>query len=544
MKRFLRKSKPRNTMRRRPLRRHKRVEQQRASNDESDDEGSDQDYCNESEDEGHPQAMEELYQVALTENRELKDFLKSPISNKTSSAARTLITRIGSLLAWLNKKIEALDGEKLPSPFEYLIRELVRTQYRLLSQYYEYLAEVLKYKASTIMNHNNDLQYFLNWFIVFRYDSVYSITPPELHSINVVIRSTRKLYAKQRKSEVAAKPNSIEELIAMREWPPNGISDLYEAVCQEISWLESVLLNGSVNKTTYELFMELLYAALYSTSAQGRQLALELIQVKALGEMLRSDATFGDKFKTSGKYGLQPIILSETSKYLLRIYMHHFRPVVSNVCNPEDTLFLSFEGKPIKCGLYVTRFFKRTLNMHITTTRIRCIVETSSEQLHSAGSITISDRDAISNISGHTHETAKKYYIKKARLADVGHSSNVFTKLLPTQLEDATQLGKNLSYSDNNIILADYEDSKTQVVPGSEHPNFGSILKRVPWTKFEISYVGKWCSANKLTNNVVAQCLKSIRSDPNIVTKFHPIHIVDSARLRHAWEVFKENNEV
>jgi hypothetical protein len=84
------------------------------------------------------------------------------------------------------------------------------------------------------------------------------------------------------------------------------------------------------------------------------------------------------------------------------------------------------------------------------------------------------------------------------------------------------------------------EEEELGVPPGSLHPHFGSPAKRVPWSSAEINYVGKWCESHKECSNVVATCLKFIRSDPQILALFHPIHVEDSGRLRYGLDEFKK----
>ena len=188
----------------------------------------------------------------------------------------------------------------------------------------------------------------------------------------------------------------------------------------------------------------------------------------------------------------------------------------------------------------VIRFFRRTLGLHITTTRVRAIVETSSEQLRENGDITEADRTSILNINGHSGATAEKHYVKKTRMGDVSNAQHVFEKLLPNQdasafpTQDSSAVLSQMGYV-RDVVAA------PAIMPtaGTLHPHFTSANKRVPWSAAELNYVGSWCTANSHVCNVVAKCLQSIKNDPSVLPIFHPIHIADSARLRHGWDKYR-----
>ena len=484
-------------------------------------------------------SQEPLYAAELEGIEDLTSFLSNE-ADKNATVSATLINRVAKLLAWINETLYSTDTY---TPVIELVYYFVKQKYRIMGKYYLHLANVFRYKASTVLNHIDDLNCFFNWFVVYRSDDAYPLTSPDLHNLYTVQKHLRKKYSKKRKHERAETPNTIEDLITARAWPANGISDLYEAVKKEKDeWLDNVLLKKvSVCKGTYIPMLELLASSFYTTSVQGRVSAFNMLQMKNIPEMLNQGVAFSKEFKTSSTFGLQPVILSDTSRYLLRVYLDVFRPKQYG-SRPCDLLFISFEGKPVSFGKLVVRFFKRTLNLHITTTRIRAIVETATEELHSIGGISQADRTSVSNISGHNHATATKFYVKKTRMNDVQHSTSVFNKILPTQLSDSMSYEEDLSTHSVMKTFADLEKNKDDAVvaiAGCEHKSFESNMRRVPWSEFEISYVGNWCTKNKDLFNVVAHCLKEIYSTPSVLTKFHPRHIENSARLRHAWDFYQ-----
>jgi hypothetical protein len=217
----------------------------------------------------------------------------------------------------------------------------------------------------------------------------------------------------------------------------------------------------------------------------------------------------------------------------------------------ESCAFISYNHQPVKLGKLLTKFFKRTLRLHITTNTIRSLVETSSGQLHMQGDINGVDRAAIMNINGHSSACTEKFYIKRSLSKDVSNARGVFQKLLPgidvdnevaIISDDDEEFGANVRQSLANAAAT---ATATTIVEETScvHPDASSPNKRIPWTDYEVNFVGRWCKRNSCCPNVVAQCLKHIKSDPNIKKNFHPIHIADSSRLRHGLQAYNKKRD-
>src|SRR5690606_14961576 len=111
-----------------------------------------------------------------------------------------------------------------------------------------------------------------------------------------------------------------------------------------------------------------------------------------------------DQFKTRDRWGLQPVTLSAVTHTLLTQYMNFVRPAACTSAAPlsNDPLWLRFDGSPdAHIGLRLTAFFKKELRLHITTTSIRSLIETTFDTLHSQGVISTQQRASVSNINGH-----------------------------------------------------------------------------------------------------------------------------------------------
>ena len=512
------------------------------TNDNSDYENS-SDGTPDSDSDCELQSDEEALLSALRDNEDLQSYLSTELCGKTESANNTMLSRVANFLSWFQKQLDVVSPSR--TDIYFLINALLTTQYKLLPRYLVHLSSVFMFKPATVSNYIDDIMGFVNWFVVFRITQLteYPTTFHDVHALTTVAKAMRKVYYKKRKAEFHRSANTIEDLIEMLKWPVNGIADLYQACMDELPWLERVLAEGSVkSKKTYDRFMELLCASAYSSSVQGRVHAIDGLTNRSLPSMLRDDAVLSSAFKTSMSFGLQPVTISELFRHLLRIFMAHFRPQQFGQ-EPDDFLLISQKNKPISVGTMVIRFFRRTLGLHITTTRIRSMVETQSEQLREDGEISAADRTSILNINGHSGATADKHYVKKSRMGDVSHAQNVFQKLIPAHVVTSFPSSAYASSIQDDNLREAVVAAVEPVMPlaGSAHPHYASTRQRVPWSKAELDFVGAWCTANSHFSNVVAKCLHAIRKDPEALPLFHAIHIQDSARLRHGWDTYRKN---
>lgn len=77
---------------------------------------------------------------------------------------------------------------------------------------------------------------------------------------------------------------------------------------------------------------------------------------------------------------------------------------------------------------------------------------------------------------------------------------------------------------------------------GTAHPDYKTKKPTAQWTLEEKNYLGGWCQRYQQehpdSRNVVAKCLKYLRSDPRAVAIFHAHHTLNSARLRNGLRQF------
>jgi hypothetical protein len=163
------------------------------------------------------------------------------------------------------------------------------------------------------------------------------------------------------------------------------------------------------------------------------------MRVSQIAQLRKIGYTLSDNFKTSGTYGLQPIMLSSFSYRLVFIYIDHVRGLISprnnnnnNNWESNDFLWLNYNGdRQLGIGNLITKYFRKKIKVNVTTTCFRSLYETESDTLYDNGVISASERASIRQINGHSSATVKQYYLKKNISQDVDNARSVL-KSLPT----------------------------------------------------------------------------------------------------------------
>jgi hypothetical protein len=333
--------------------------------------------------------------------------------------------------------------------------------------------------------------------------------------------------------------------------PARGLEELRECIQNSIKNLQYSCRDGNMyfDKDMYKDYMGLLYASLYVFSVQGRISGIEDVKYGQAEELMKHGQVLSDKFKTYSKFTYQPVTLSSTSLKLLEIYLMVFRPKISNGRRdgPFDSLWLTYDGDAEDnlgnvvesiyismnfnidfyyiVGKSVTRYFERNISCHVTSTSIRSLIETEAEIMKDEGKITLTERNAVSTINGHSSKTTEDYYVKMSMRKTVSDSRHFFAQVT--------------GIDDTNL----FEESSFEVKApewGTRHPDFGKNGIKHVWTDEETNYlqfvIDKLVHNNNSKNNLMSRCLKFIRNDPNAIPIFHKDHILNSARLRAGWE--------
>jgi len=157
------------------------------------------------------------------------------------------------------------------------------------------------------------------------------------------------------------------------------------------------------------------------------------------------------------------------------------------------------------------------MGIRITTTGIRSLVESAASDKLYRGEITFAQRDAVTNINGHSSQTARDYYVQRTLEADVARATEVFGGILPGSIFQPRAMNKHLDW-------------------GVNHPHYSKDLNavdRVLFSPQELLYM-KNCieTMDQTTPKFVARVLDRIQSDPSAHSIFHLKHVFNTDRLR------------
>ena len=214
-------------------------------------------------------------------------------------------------------------------------------------------------------------------------------------------------------------------------------------------------------------------------------------------------------FKTNYKYGFQPISVCDKTKQLLKLYLTYLRPKAAKgyrLTRPKSPLFITWNGDIDEgIGRKVTSFFEDKNDLHMTSTAIRGLMETSAEEALLHGHITASQRASVSSINGHSSAVVKDYYLKVRARKDVQNARDAVrafdTPIANTSNRDNSNIvGDHLGShyddmaidedeSDANAINNDSADLEDHFLGGyaewgTEHPDYNKpVGSKATWSK-------------------------------------------------------------
>ena len=321
---------------------------------------------------------------------------------RSSESAKTCAARVARILAstyfrlrqkklsrkktrsWLYKLIEKQSG--LLSVFcseQLLVLDTVRAQTAL--SYFDDLFSVVQFELLTQTRKGkkiNDLQFnFL---------------------IKQLRKSLRKLNRRERSDEKFDIPNLIKE----GKWPRGGMRELQELVGRKLEWawelIERVYSGESICKEDYMSLMQLIFAALYTHSPQGRIAGVMSLRMKQGRELLDKGSTLTDVFKTRASFGFQPVSLDpKVGRKLFDGYFVAVRQFIVKEASLHDTddtaLWLTLEGSPLTTsagGRMISGFFLE-FSLRITSNTCRSIGETEAAMMLQQGTYFIFYKNKI-----------------------------------------------------------------------------------------------------------------------------------------------------
>ena len=183
------------------------------------------------------------------------------------------------------------------------------------------------------------------------------------------------------------------------------------------------------DQASLEMILETLISYIYVFAPQGRLGGLQSLHIDQARDMIQQGYAVSDTFKTSSKYGYQPILIPADIHWLFKVYLK----VRSNICTRRKSectyLWINWKGEQAKdLGRLLTRFFLCHARINMTTTTIRTMIEMAAHDACLGGLITPADKEAIHNVNGHTSEVVRDFYLladtdKNVRLGTTGLNS-------------------------------------------------------------------------------------------------------------------------
>lgn len=177
------------------------------------------------------------------------------------------------------------------------------------------------------------------------------------------------------------------------------------------------------------------------------------------------------------------------------------------------------------------------MNLRITSTSIRKLIEIEMEFCKREGLISDVEREAVRNINGHSSQIVDDFYLKLDRNADAHNGRVAFEKLLK---RDGINYNAQQTHDKPKWH---FKDELTHAPWGTMHPFFGKLSGRnirVKWSDGELEYIKEWiCNSNHVvvaSANRVAKCHQHIQNDHKAYPIFHVNHVLTSARLRTGFE--------
>ena len=347
-------------------------------------------------------------------------------------------------------------------------------------------------------------------------------------------------------------PKTMEAVVAARNLPSGTVDEMWStlqgAVTKKLPTLAPIP-PLQVASQFYNWVLGLCCASLYVFAPQGRIHAISTILLRQFEDMKRDGHTLSSSFKTSQRYGYQPIIASPESLQAMEYYINYIRPAaVMQSGKDSPQLFISFAGIPFQeaeLGRHLTTFFEKETGLHVTSNTVRKLVETTAYERYRHGLITAAELQAIHDVNGHTSATANDFYNLTDRAMDAHMVRNFLT---PT-----TSPAAAINAEAAATITPTAATGATRSFPrrsnyqhyqfGSEHPEIWRVNpQRVAWSPDEIQYIRNWAAAKVITEDdrrtMYSRCLKDIRADIAVHPIFHPNHVKNSAKLRNGFVDF------
>ena len=451
----------------------------------------------------------------------------SLVGGKRSLAESRLILRsfVKFLIRLYMMSLTTMSYNPIPSTYQFLLRFM---RDPILIDHFISLADGYPYRPETLKSHLLHLQSGMKWLEQTTDDGRQEDIIDGASKLRTVISHVMKGIKKVIATETRTRDMSEATAVRQGHWPPGGLLQLQRAVDEQILITTNMFAGTRPVLVTDDLlsnFMSLLFATLYTTAPQGRVKAIEELQMHHLVEIEADGFALVTDFKTAESQQHQAVIFSIKARTLLRIYLNKIRPILQpRNYEPRlnDPLFITIQFRPMEnAGRLISRFFEKQVSIHITSTDVRGIVES---HLADSPDATDAQRAATHFIVGHSALTASKSYIRK------NMRKNILLAAVGFGMEET-----DVALIANPLPL----QHASSIDWGREHPDYGSrIGKRARWTMDELNYISVLAdeimegNGGNPTQTLMADVLKEIKRREECHALFHPMHILNSSRLR------------
>jgi hypothetical protein len=444
-----------------------------------------------------------------------------------------------------------------------LIRRLLTKDFCVIGDFVNYLRDVMCRKASTLLSTVNDIKRYLKWYVIYNNSHKRFLgNSSDLIAILDVITNLNRECRKERRAD----QSSNKDIVSLQEsnlWPIGGMQELYEAVKSEIDWVDKIDSLTVITKPMYVQFTRAMAASAY-LSPQGRVHAVTTMLVGKYRELRDRGFYLSNDFKTQSQFGYQPVTAGYLFLLFLEKYVKYVRPKMLE--KDTDFLFIDIDGSTMDMGRRLTAYFEHKMQLHITTNTIRSLVETEADSLLRQGLLSPVAREAVMNVNGHSSRITTDFYVRRDREKDVKNAFQAFKSMnanylpipnpnieekdfeIQSDIDDQSPVMLNFSTQQNFSPSMQMQTNLQPDLSSTETSNVADTLPaspmRIKWKECEINYVGEWCmrtlKANPAnTTNIVARCLKHIKETPHVKAMFHTNHILNSTRLKHAFDTYR-----
>jgi hypothetical protein len=468
--------------------------------------------------------------------------------NKDNYTIKLMKKRMILFLSWAYSQINHDPIELSQINMVSWMLEVAQFHHNLISPYASHLELVQGFKGGTIINTLQDIVSVVNWLAhiqPIKNDDGSSLVI-DVHSFEYILRLACKQYRKKKRKERSE--HDMETSVANRRMPKGGIQVLIDCILDDHKNMEDIISKrGYLSKEEYDHLMGMLFASMYVMATQGRVGGVKSLQYGQSDELLQHGFVFSKDFKTKGTWIYQPVMISKFSSRLLRHYVTYIRPMITKeeIPNAHDPLWIDWNGnQDVDVGEFVTRYFRKQLNLHITTTSIRSMVETQAQQLRDNGVISEAQRESICHINGHSLQTAQLYYIERDRIQDVNNTRQFFEHIVSQGNGDFDKE----KYSVLEFAGVEWAQPRQYEYHdwGTEHPDYNKGGNRAQWTNEELKFISDWYDD---------RVVKAIRGNLRMVSDFwnyihgqglqqalpifHSNHVLNSTRLRHGFRIIR-----